>query len=283
MIAKHLIFNEKLPFGFDMLDIDQYDAKTQRNLTSPRRAAFYCIIWFKEGAPVHTIDYTQIEVKANTFLFIRQDAVQFFDQKNKYSSQLILFTDTFFAKNQTELQFLKNSPIFNNTLIQAIPALDDLQHIWRSMVNEFNDSDKKYKPKLLRNYLHNFLLTAERAVFTGNDSFDNRSVEQNHLASFREHLESHFRQCHSVAFYAQKLFITPKSLNNATQKLTGKTAKQITDERIILEAKRELLYSKESGKIIAFSLGFDEPTNFFKFFKKQTGHTPASFRLFYLG
>jgi len=62
----------------------------------------------------------------------------------------------------------------------------------------------------------------------------------------------------------------------------GKTPKQLIDERILLEAKRLLVHSNDPGKIIGLSLGFDEPTNFNKFFKKHTGKTPSEFRASYV-
>ncbi|MCC8173154.1 MAG: helix-turn-helix domain-containing protein, partial [Odoribacter sp.] len=74
------------------------------------------------------------------------------------------------------------------------------------------------------------------------------------------------------------LGIGEKTLSKEVKLLTGKTPKLYIDERLTLEAKRLLSYSLLTVKEICFELGFDEPTNFGKFFKKQTGITPVAFR-----
>ena len=57
-----------------------------------------------------------------------------------------------------------------------------------------------------------------------------------------------------------------------------KTPKQIIDERIVLESKRLLVHSSMAIKEVAYELGYDEPTNFVKYFRKHTALTPSEFR-----
>jgi AraC family transcriptional regulator, transcriptional activator of pobA len=67
-------------------------------------------------------------------------------------------------------------------------------------------------------------------------------------------------------------------LNQATTKVLGKSPKEIIDNRILLEAKRLLAHTNENVKEIAYTLGFEEPTNFIKYFKKHSTFTPTEFR-----
>ena len=62
----------------------------------------------------------------------------------------------------------------------------------------------------------------------------------------------------------------------------GKSPKEMIDDRVVLEAKRLLLYSDSSVKEISHELGFDEPTNFIKYFRKHVAQTPNTFRARYL-
>jgi len=71
-------------------------------------------------------------------------------------------------------------------------------------------------------------------------------------------------------------------LNKATSQILDKTPKQLIDERILLEAKRLLVHSNSTIKEIAFILGYEEPTNFIKYFRKHTQNTPSDFREQYL-
>ena len=60
------------------------------------------------------------------------------------------------------------------------------------------------------------------------------------------------------------------------------TAKQFIDAFVILEAKRLLINSEIKSTELAYSLGFEEPTNFVKYFKKHTGFTPNTFKKDYI-
>ncbi len=82
----------------------------------------------------------------------------------------------------------------------------------------------------------------------------------------------------NTTYYVNLLGINEKILSKEVKALTGKTPKVYIDSRTILEAKRLLSYSSLSIKEIGYNLGFDEPTNFNKFFRKHTAQTPAQFR-----
>ncbi|HEY0176263.1 MAG TPA: helix-turn-helix domain-containing protein [Pedobacter sp.] len=283
---KHLEFNSKLPVGFEIIDVDDHYANAKKNLASPHRASFYCIIWFEKGDVIHQVDFNQIIIQANTFLFVRKDAVQFFDHQHKFNSQVLLFTDTFFSKNSSDHQFLKSTPLFNDlsgtSAYAVLTASPLLQILWKLMKDEFNHRIDQYKPDMLRNHLHTFMLSAERERKEQGHQEVQPHIQLDYLILFKDQLEKHFHEQQKVGFYADKLAITNKVLTNATQKITGKTPKQLADERVLLEAKRLLIYSNGTGKTIGFSLGFEEPTNFIKFFRKQTGLTPTAFRTRYL-
>lgn len=74
------------------------------------------------------------------------------------------------------------------------------------------------------------------------------------------------------------LQISYKHLNNIVKKCTNKTAKEFIDDFVILEIKRFLCSTSLSVKEIAFKCGFDEQTNFLKYFKKLANDTPSNFR-----
>lgn len=95
---------------------------------------------------------------------------------------------------------------------------------------------------------------------------------------FQQLVEKHFAKWRRVAEYAEQLGCTEKSLTRATMVAAGMSAKAFISSRINLEAKRLLVHTDSSVTLIAESLGFEEATNFIKFFKRETGCTPAEFR-----
>ena len=95
---------------------------------------------------------------------------------------------------------------------------------------------------------------------------------------FRQMLEHHYRSMHTVKEYANHLNVSTKTLTNCVYESSRSTPLALINERIVLEAKRQLLHSSLKVKEIAFQLGFEDPSYFVKFFKRHTGCLPADFR-----
>jgi AraC-like DNA-binding protein len=91
-------------------------------------------------------------------------------------------------------------------------------------------------------------------------------------------VDQHFKQEHSVAFYAGKLHISANYLNIVCRKNLHVAASSLIYDRILLEAKRLLKVSEMSVKDIVYELGFYDHANFSKFFRSQTGMTPTQFK-----
>lgn len=146
------------------------------------------------------------------------------------------------------------------------------------MEREVQNPKDPFQSEILHNLLTNLFLHSERIKRKQNFKELKKGADLDFLIQFKDVLEIHFRTQKSVKFYADLLHITEKRLNLATSKVLELTPKQIINERIILEAKRLLAHSNESIKEIGFHLGFDEPTNFIKYFRKLQNITPANFR-----
>jgi AraC family transcriptional activator of pobA len=98
------------------------------------------------------------------------------------------------------------------------------------------------------------------------------------LRSFRRLLERHYATPWTVARYAAELNTSVSSLNRRCRRYVGLTAKTIIRNRVLLEAKRKLLYTREPIESIAFSLGFSDPAYFSRFFSKLQGLPPGEYR-----
>lgn len=102
--------------------------------------------------------------------------------------------------------------------------------------------------------------------------------KQTLVFKFKNLVNNLFVSCKQVGDYAGKLFVSVNTLNKIVKDLTGKTAKEIINDKVILESKRMLLYTSNDISEIAFTIGFDEPTHFIRFFKSHTQQTPKEYR-----
>lgn len=91
-------------------------------------------------------------------------------------------------------------------------------------------------------------------------------------------VEKNYKVEHRVKFYADQLNRSPKTLANLFALYNDKSPLTIIQERVLLEAKRLLLYTDKSAKEIAYELGFADAAHFSAFFKKLTSHAPSDFR-----
>jgi AraC family transcriptional regulator, transcriptional activator of pobA len=94
----------------------------------------------------------------------------------------------------------------------------------------------------------------------------------------RRLIDEHFHKERLISFYAAKLAMTADRLNDHVKRATGVTAGHLIRQRVLTEAKRQLVFTSQAIHEIAYDLAFSDPSHFTRFFRKQTGTTPQAFR-----
>lgn len=196
-----------------------------------------------------------------------------------------VFTEAFFH----QFGNLKEYPVFkpNGSPVFAIDddQVEKIKGIFEQMITEIN-SDYTYKYDVLRNLVFDLIHSAMK-MQPANISVTQHSNASSRISSlFLELLERQFpienaRQrfgLRSAADFANQLTIHVNHLNRALKETTQKTTSEIIAERILQEAKILLKHTDWNISEIAYSLGFEEPTHFNNFFKKNIQLTPRQFR-----
>lgn len=106
-----------------------------------------------------------------------------------------------------------------------------------------------------------------------------RDRGREHVDAFTTLLEAQLRQHWSIERYALALGISAAHLNALCRRLAGQSALQMINQRLVLEAKRCLVYTNMNVNQVSDSLGFSEPAYFSRFFKRETGVAPKVFRV----
>jgi len=152
--------------------------------------------------------------------------------------------------------------------------LDTLNEVF---LDEFETKDN-IQAEMLRMLLARFIIICTR-LLKANEGFitTKKDSRVELLREFNMLVEAHFKTNHNVAFYADKLFKSPKTLSNTFAKLNTSPL-QIIHKRIVLEAKRLLTYSEKPAKEIAYDIGFTDASHLSRLFKKQTELTPSQFK-----
>lgn len=280
---KKLKFKQNASLQIEVVPLDSLTKVNKAHLITPHRTNFYHVFLFENCQPTHYVDFEKIKIQPYTLLFIDKDRVHQFDRLLNYEGRVLIFTDDFFS----DTKFLRSSILFNDLSNQATIKLTQetskrFVTICDNITEELSLTDDDIKQMILKNHLHNFLLLAEREKRKQGFSDVKKSADLDYTLLFRDLLEINFIKLKAVNDYSSQLFISEKRLGKATSKVLGKTPKEIINERILLEAKRLLVYSHRSIKEIGQDIGFEDPAYFVRYFKKNTETTPVEFREKYL-
>lgn len=149
---------------------------------------------------------------------------------------------------------------------ETLPELETIAHKMNWEYNNYLDKRRELLKGLLNIFLIYFSRNLNKPVIT-----DSPNREKELVNKFIGLLKKNFYTKKFVNDYASLLSVTPNYLNRTVKKITGHPTSYHIQQQIILEAKRQAIYSSESMKQIAYALGFDNPAHFSKFFKNNCG------------
>jgi AraC-like DNA-binding protein len=252
------------------------------SLEKHHRVDFYHILFITKGTGIHYVDFRPYRYVEGSMLFISKGQVHAFEVSSDRDGFLIIFTEDFLSKNLIHSDILSYYQLYNYHLHSPIMQPEEMgdtnfNNIINELYEEYSFSNKFAKEDILRLLLKLLLLKAERIKQTLIPQEKNSEwfIKFN---IFRSHLEKHFNKTRNAKEYAEMMNISYKYLNVICKSFTGKTVKEFIDNFVILEIKRHLAMSDISVKELTYELGFDEPTNFIKFFKKHTRQSPSKFK-----
>ncbi len=132
---------------------------------------------------------------------------------------------------------------------------------------------------MLESLLHTLLIWISRQHLHSRSGGElNRNRGSGHLRQFFQLVEESFKNQHPIDHYAAALGISAAHLNALCRRIANKSALEVIHERLLLEAKRHLIYTVMTVSQISDNLGFSEPAYFSRFFKRHARQSPKDFR-----
>lgn len=167
----------------------------------------------------------------------------------------------------------------NGILFLNLDAINQRQFgaLLQVFIDEFSTHDT-IQGEMLRMLLKRLIIKVTRLGKEQSSAGKLPDAELDLVRQFNLLVENNYRQKHSVADYADLLHRSPKTLTNLFAVYNQKSPLQVIHERIMLEAKRLLMYTDKNTKEIAYDLGFDEVPHFSRFFKNSAGVPPGEFK-----
>ena len=234
------------------------------------------------GSGQHEIDGKRLTIHPDTIYLIAQGQVHCFLEAKGIHGYVLSFTDDFLPDSASPAGRFYHA-LFNN--VQTLPALhielkdsQSIKQLLKLIDEEYECTDPTAGDAVLQHLLQALLIKIERLLYDSATANENSEADNSLLSRFLTVLEANFTIHHDVEFYAQALATTPRQLSTAVKQSLGKTAKQIIEERLILEAKRNLRFTDMKVKTIAEQLGFSDPSYFSKVFRRHTAVAPQNFK-----
>jgi AraC family transcriptional activator of pobA len=131
---------------------------------------------------------------------------------------------------------------------------------------------------LVEAYVTAVLTLAAALASPLNDEDPAASRDMARIARLRELIGAHYREHLPVEFYARELNVSVTHLNRITKAQTSRTMNELLSDKIISQAKRDLVFTIATAQEIAYTLGFADPAYFTRFFSREAGETPRQFR-----
>lgn len=237
---------------------------------------FFFMVVIERGKGIHDIDFTSYPINNGTVFFLRPAQVHRLHINRKSSGYIIEFATDFYPNREQQNRF--NRVSHKNMCRPRKVSFKRLMALLAHMHQEYLQCDTGYEQaiKALLDLLFIELLRQSNQPETpmhGNSAY---LVDQ--YEAFLHLLEQHITTQKKVSEYAGLLHLSVYQLNTITRNTIGKTASALINEQVVLEARRQLLSTDAQVKDIAYSLGYEDPSYFVRFFKKHTGHAPEAFR-----
>ena len=243
----------------------------------PHRKAYYLLVFVRQNQGRHWADLMPYEHRPNTVYFSEPGQLLVKEEPTPFWGTHLEFTNEFLAQHAQ----LRTLPIVQNPrraheLHLTAAEADTVEALLAQLEAEYQRPGE-WQQRLLGAYL-TVLLTYLSRLYAEQHPDAEPTPDQRLLRAYQAKVEECFREVHEVSAYATQLHISAGHLSEVIKAQTGRPAIKHLHERLVLEARRLLLHTQQPLKEIAYDLGFQDASYFNRFFKRETGVTPADYR-----
>lgn len=268
--------------GVEAMTLQELRQRTSaRMLSAPQRVDFHHLLFVQEGRSRHMVDFVEHPLRPGAILLVRPGQVQQWHLADQLQGQLTLISaEALVSVTGTptidkELLALEQWPAVSTPALGFFIELVAHSSRLRADIDRFEGS--LIDAAIIRHEVLTMLLRLARVLRVEVGTSEMAQEGKIHRL-FCQELEASFKTRPSVLDLARRIGFSESTLSRACVATVGRTAKEVIDQRIALEAKRLLVHSKATVAEIGHGLGFTEPTNFIKFFRRIVLATPVAFR-----
>ncbi len=252
------------------------------NLSKAHGHTFYHLVLFTKGSGYHTVDFERFPVKAGSAYFMVPGQVHSWEFEGVTDGFVVNFSEELFLSFLAEHDYLSRFPFWAGTAMSGVVQLSskilkECIPLLEQLVAE-TASARLLNLDMVRLLLLSLFIQVARCIGHLPERAEVLKPSLLVLHQFRKLVDQYYPEYRLPKEYAAMLYITPNHLNALCNDLLGKPAGEVIRDRILLEAKRQLVNADASVAETGYRLGFADNSYFTRFFKKYTGVTPEVFR-----
>ena len=268
--------------AFHLEKMEAIYEKSGGKVDVPHRHDYYTVLFVEKARGKHIIDYQQYHFDDLEVHFVSPGQVHQVATTQKPKGWFFTFSREFLTDNNIPESFITNINLFR-PFGDSPPLRIDEDTFYRLLriVQEMEiclPQELTYRKRALGALLQLFLIYCNNSATLDDQQLDEENAGICLLRNFKKLVENKYQSWHKVREYAEEIHISAKHLSQTVKNLTGKSAKEVIQDRLVLEAKRLLLHTGLTVKEVGYAIGFQEPLHFSGFFKKQAGISPTEYR-----
>lgn len=282
VLHTHFFQSDKKDADFYFNTLGKHLKKNKKHIEKPHRHDSYVTVLFTKGTGTHEIDFTRYEVSAGSLFFLLPGQVHSWELSDDAEGFIFFTSPEYYDLHYVNLK-LKDYPFFGSPNISRkinieSQDLNKIISLLEVIELENNHSDVMKECLIIALLTVMYIYATRHYTEQETTKTDLRLSYFKHYYDYENLIEQNFKTVKSVSEYAVMLDITPKHLNRITQTVINKKASEILVNRVVLEAKRMLIFLDDNVVDIAFSLGYEDYSYFARLFKKHSGFSPVQFR-----
>lgn len=273
--------NERNTVSFQ---VNVFDVNRNFKVEYPHRHHdFYEVLFLTNGTGVHTIDFQDYEIKANSIFFLSPGQIHDLQLSSDVEGYIFLFSSAFYHFNKTDPYKLFELPFFYNLGKENPPIYLEKESDKTTITDYFQKSITESKQNLAESEeviraLLDLLLIHCKRIYPIQNQQDSNVKGKILVKRFKQIIEQKCRENLSIKQYSELLKITPNHLSETVKTVTGRTSTDLINDRMLLEIKRMLTHTSLTISEIAYQLNFADQSYFSKYFKKLVGMSPGEWR-----
>jgi AraC family transcriptional activator of pobA len=249
---------------------------------APHRHTYYEILFIEEGQGFHEIDFHSYPIQGAGIHFLMPGQVHLLNLTSACAGYIVAFSEDFYTFYNPVAPSLSKLPFFQHTNRQPVISLNQTEcHYFHNMLENMVTDHlmDEAEQSITGSYLG---LLLQKCTLIGQRDMQSKGAKASALPElvgrFQELVEKNFREIHEVQQYATQLNVSPDYLSKVVKKYLSTSSQDYILEKLLLEAKRLLVFTNLSSKEIAYHIHIDDPSYFGRIFKKKTGLTPNEYR-----